>query len=500
MTNDPLDLVGQEPGVMAEITNQGVAEDQDPVREVITGDAVSGVKAVGMVLLTAIRNDHGHLVQLTTEFLWDPVNRGLDHRRELLIAYLAGLAVHEGHSGRERSGAESLEGEWATCLLLRNRNTTASGLLRRTMPQSLRADSNYLVAVLVTLAFFFGVVEAAKPAARTLPPPKGKIFQGVTDTGEAEHFWDFARAVGRKPAVIHTFHPWGNSFRQALPRWRKTKARPMLHITTRTDAGAEIITPLQIANGKGDDYLLRLNRAFHNSRTPAYLRPMGEPNRCKNLYAGVDCSGSVRGGSYSFEYYRAAFRRIATIVRGGGKRGKINAKLRKIGLPKIQKVRGVKKLPRRIPGAAVSMVWSPLPDGAPGVYANRPKSYWPGSRWVDWVGTTFDSRYSNWKHLKRFYQTWAEGKDKPMVLAEWWLGGDDPRFVKRLFAFMKRHSKAKMMVFYQDFGSSNSFRIQNFPRARRAYSKMVDTPRFPRYAPRYPRPRMEPPDGGLTPG
>jgi len=367
------------------------------------------------------------------------------------------------------------------------------------MLQLVNAESRLTIAVLAMLAFFFGVVEAARPAARTLPPPKGKVFHGVTDTGDISGFTGFTEAVGRKPAVIQTFHPWGNSFDRSLPRWRQARARPMLHVTTRTDSGIEIITPLQIANGKGDDYLIRLNRAFKRARTPAYLRPMGEPNRCKNPYAGVDCAGRVRGGPYAFTHYRSAFRRIATIVRGGAKRGTINARLRRLGLPKVQKVNGVKKLPRSLPAAPVAMVWSPLPNGSPGMKANRPKSYWPGGRWVDWVGTTMDSRYSRWKFLKRFYRTWAVKKKKPMTLAEWWLHRDDPKFVKSVFRFVKRNSRARMMVFYQDFGNLNPYRLQNFPRARRTYTRKVALPLFPRFAPRFPRPWVEPPGGGITP-
>jgi hypothetical protein len=42
-------------------------------------------------------------------------------------------------------------------------------------------------------------------------------------------------------------------------------------------------------------------------------------------------------------------------------------------------------------------------------------------------------------------------------------GRDDPTFVKRLFVWVRRHPRAKMLVYYQDFGAVNSFRIQNFP-------------------------------------
>lgn len=338
----------------------------------------------------------------------------------------------------------------------------------------------------IALIAFLGVTAKAD-AAGPLKPPGKQVFFGVTDTGEAAGYRSFASAVGKRPAVIQTFHPWGNSLAKALPRWRSIRARPMLHITTKADDGTELITPRQIALGIGDSYLLRLNRAFASKKVPIYIRPMGEPNRCLNPYAGVDCTGNVRGGSYAFAWYRSAFRRIAVIVRGGAKRSLINARLRRIGLPGLQQHKR-NPLPRKLRAAPVSMVWSPLPSGSPIVRANYPASYWPGRKWVDWVATDFYSRYSTWKHLKRFYSKWAVKKRLPMALSEWGLWGEDsPGFVERIFRFVHTHPRLRMLVYYQDFGNSNEFRIQNFPRSLRALRNRLSRNIFPRFAPRFPR-------------
>ncbi|MGK2955066.1 MAG: hypothetical protein ACSLFI_05275 [Solirubrobacterales bacterium] len=354
------------------------------------------------------------------------------------------------------------------------------------MPLARTHKTSLLMLLGMTLLVL--LLAAGRADARSLTPPKGKTFFGVTDTGEASDFRDFARAVGKHPPVIQTFHPWGNSLHTAMPRWKSVRARPMLHITTRSDNGTELITPRQIAKGLGDDYLLRLNTSLDRKRIRTYIRPMGEPNRCLNPYAGVDCSGNVRGGSYSFRWYKQAFRRIAVVIRGGEKRGTINNRLDKLGMPKIQKLRKKVKLPRRLPTAPVAIVWSPLPAGSPTISNNRPKYYWPGNRWVDWVATDFYSRYNNWDHLKRFYAKWSKGKDKPMALSEWGLWGEDsPGFVKRVFRFMRTRKNMKMMIYYQDFGSSNEFRIQNFPRGRKVFKRNVGKSTFPRFAAKYPR-------------
>ena len=337
-------------------------------------------------------------------------------------------------------------------------------------------------------ALLFALCLVPRADAELLKPPPGKVFFGVTDTGDASDFRGFARAVGKHPAVIQTFHAWGNSWDKALPRWRSVNARPMLHITTRADSGEEVITPKQIARGRGDDYLIRINTQAARRNLRLYLRPLGEPNRCKNYYAGVDCSGNVRGGDYSYGWYKQAFRRIAIITRGGAKRGFINARLRRLHLPKVQNTGEAKLLPRRLPKAPVSLVWSPLPAGSPTVRANLPFNYWPGSKWVDWVGTDFYNRYNDWKQLSNFYKRWSYSKNKPMALTEFGLWGNDgPGFIKRIFGFSRKRKKIRMMVYYQDFDSSNSFRIQNFPKGRKVLSQFLKKRTYPKYAPAFPR-------------
>jgi hypothetical protein len=354
--------------------------------------------------------------------------------------------------------------------------------------------SRYLTpCFLVTLIVFALLGLTARASAEPLLPPGKQVFFGVSDTGDAEGFRSFARAVGKRPAVIQTFHPWGNSLNQALPRWRSIRARPMLHITTKEDDGTEIITPRGIAYGGGDDYLLRLNSVLARQDVRTYIRPMGEPNRCRNPYAGVDCLGNVRGGPYAFKWYRLAFRRIAVITRGGSRRGKVDARLSRLGMPEIQRLTA-NRLPRRLPSARVALVWSPLPAGSPTVRVNRPQKYWPGSEWVDWVATDFYSRYNNWKHLKRFYTKWSKRKNMPMAITEWGLWGEDsPRFVNRLFRFVHSRELVRMMVYYQDFAVPNPFRIQGFPRSLGALRRQVAKPVFPRFAPRFPVPKVQPP-------
>src|SRR6478609_7679406 len=98
------------------------------------------------------------------------------------------------------------------------------------------------MAVAVAALLLAGL--AASAAASTLTPPRGSVYLGVSDGGSATEFNEFASLTGKHPALLETFHPWGNSLGEAYERWRATETRPVLHISTVDDQTlAELITP-----------------------------------------------------------------------------------------------------------------------------------------------------------------------------------------------------------------------------------------------------------------
>jgi hypothetical protein len=318
---------------------------------------------------------------------------------------------------------------------------------------------------------------AGAKAASSWVPPKPNVFLGVSDRGTSTEFNEFAALTGKHPALLETFHPWGNSLGQAYERWRATATRPILHISTADDQTlAEIITPEQIALGSGDDYLLQLNTFFGSRGLPAYIRPLGEPNRCLNAWAGVNCDGTLRGGEHSSFWYKQAFRRIAAIVRGGQSLEGINATLAEIGLPGLNRTKGPN--PNSLPAAPVSIIWSPLPGGSPRVKGNFPGNYWPGSRWVDWVGTDFYSQYPVWKDLNRFYlaPTW---RNKPVAVTEWAVSGkDDPVFARKVTGWIIKRPRVRMFVYYDGFGRGNPYDLSLYPRTTNTLRRMLRRPSF----------------------
>jgi hypothetical protein len=323
---------------------------------------------------------------------------------------------------------------------------------------------------------------ATQAPALTLAPPKPDVLFGVSDRGTAQDFGEFAALLGKHPALLETFHPWGNNLNGAYERWRETATRPILHISTVDDQTlAELITPEQIALGAGDDYLLQLNDFFAKRGLPAYIRPLGEPNRCLNAWSAVDCDGSQKGGEHTSGWYKQAFRRIVTIVRGGGTLEQIDATLAGIGLPPLNRTKGPN--PSSLPAAPVSIIWSPLPGGSPRVKGNFPGNFWPGARWVDWVGTDFYSQYPVWKDLNRFY-TAKRWRRKPFSITEWAVSGEDePRFVKQLVAWTAKRPRVRQLIYYNGFGESeNSYDLRLYPRTTNTLRLKARRPNFLEYA------------------
>jgi hypothetical protein len=320
-----------------------------------------------------------------------------------------------------------------------------------------------VLARAVVLGAVGAALLAGQAAAMSLVPPKPDVFLGVSDRGTTQEFNEFAEFTGKHPALLQTFHPWGNSLNAAYERWRETATRPILAISTADDQTlAELITPEQIALGAGDDYLLQLNDFFASHGLPAYIRPLGEPNRCLNVWSAVNCDGTQKGGEHSPLWYKQAFRRIAAIVRGGQTLEGIDATLAEIGLPPLHRTKGPN--PESLPAAPVSMIWSPLPGGSPRVKGNFPGNYWPGSRWVDWVGTDFYSQYPVWEDLNRFY-TGKQWRGKPVAITEWAVSAiDEPRFVKQLISWTVKRPRVRMLTYYSGVGPGNQYDLNLYPR------------------------------------
>lgn len=283
------------------------------------------------------------------------------------------------------------------------------------------------------------------------------------------------------------------------------RSRLGLAISTATGYGLPgLISPEGIAIGRSDRFLVALNRNLTRSGRVAYVRLMGEMNGYWNAYAAFNANGSRRGTQNSPHFYIEAWRRSVLILRGG-RVGRIDRRLRALGLPPIKAGLRPKDT---LPSPKVAFLWVPQDAGSPEIAANAPGAFWPGAAYVDWVGTDFYASYANFGLLDQFYDTF---RGKPFVLSEWALyGTDQPGFVRALFGWVRSHPRVRMFNYYQGFTASSPANLSHYPASRKVLRQELKSPRYLAYAPEYAHPKSSkrpaaqrpplPPKPGPAPG
>ena len=322
-----------------------------------------------------------------------------------------------------------------------------------------------LRVALVSGLLTFGLAPFA--SADVLLPPRGKVYTGLS--GERS-VGSFGAQVGKRPSVFGFFTQWGGLSDLPYEAADGAGARPMLHISTQDGYGTrERITPRGLARGGGDGYLARLNRRLADYGKPVYVRLMAEMNQANNGYCAYNHNGTSRGPTHSTGAFRQAWRRSVLVLRGGPV-DVINARLRRLGLPAL------KIADTSLPQPQVSMLWVPQTEGTPNTHANRARAYWPGSRYVDWVGTDFYSRFPNFRGLNAFY---ADFPRKPFAFGEWALWGrDDPAFVRRFFAWINTHRRVRMVLYNRGNSAGSPLKLSRYPASRAAIKKALARKRY----------------------
>jgi hypothetical protein len=118
--------------------------------------------------------------------------------------------------------------------------------------------------------------------------------------------------------------------------------------------------------------------------------------------------------------------------------------------------------------------------------ALRPGVFWPGGRYVDWVGTSFYSKYPNFRFLTPYYKRFAVGFDKPFAFVEWAIwDSESPGFVRSFFSWVRSHGLTKMISYNHGGVSNGPFSLPRFPRSAAEIRKLVASPRFLAWAPEW---------------
>ncbi len=353
-----------------------------------------------------------------------------------------------------------------------------------------KAGTFLLAGVLALAATAPGV------AAKTYAPKSGHAFHGVSDTGHVDDFFDFAEQVDAHPAVLQDFFHWRVPLTTgALYRWGATDTRGVLSLSTATGAGEEMITPRQIARGKDDRYMTRMAGNIAETGQTVYIRLMAEMNGHWNAYCAYNADGSARRHGHSARWYRLAWRRFTLILRGGS-RDVINRRLMHMGLPRILRADSQDDpvyeggpdgiplpIPEQMPQPRVAMMWVPQSFGSPNIAGNQPADYWPGGKYVDWVGFDLYAKYRTaFARDKAFF---SQYRRKPFVIGEYgpWDNDQNGAFTGELLRWAEAHDRVKMLIYYRSVDPGNIYNLQYYPGAQKALRNHLAKPRWTRFAP-----------------
>ncbi len=328
-----------------------------------------------------------------------------------------------------------------------------------------------LWAIVVTMVIVWCGATTAGAAPPGMPP-RGKVLLGTEGLSPEE----MQSQTGARHPISMTSLGWGQGVSWGAPisQWlaeaQQSNARKMFHLTT-TKREQELITPLQISRGAGDDYLIEVSRIVNESQQIVYIRPMGEMNGHWNVWCAYNADGSRRGRAHSTRAFRRSFQRIALIMRGGSV-ATINSRLRRLGMPPLNT--SETSLPR---SGYVALVWNPQGEGAPNVHGNRPRAYFPGRKYVDYVANDLYAirGRAHWKAQNALYASFPR---IPFMVAEWapW-GRDDPAYIRQMFRWVRTHRRTVALMYYSG-NSSTIFRLSNKPRSRKTYRRMARAARF----------------------
>ncbi len=312
-------------------------------------------------------------------------------------------------------------------------------------------------AVLTALAAL--AVAASADAAPTRP-----LLLGIK--GDPARF---QQLTGQDSQIRHVIVAWGQGqswgsrfadlFRQLAPI-------PMLGLSTNAQGGREAITPQQIAQGRGDGYLIALNAGINEYGGEVYIRPFGEMNGYWNAYSAYTKSGAVKPG-HQTSWFRKAFARVYLIVHGGPA-AQIDAKLRALGLPPLNPG---SDLPEN-PAATTHVVWNPQGFGDPDLPGNSAQAYYPGNAFVDVVGDDlYDIRgKAEWAAADALYRAHPS---KPFSFPEWGLWGiDDPAFVKAMADFVRSHPRTALIAYF-DAVPGSTWDLGSKPRSAATYRRLI---------------------------
>ena len=245
------------------------------------------------------------------------------------------------------------------------------------------------------------------------------------------------RQLGRDLAIVHRFLRWDDDLPRSVP---ESDDRTLM-ISWRGTAYD------RITDGSADRLIATAAQRLARRGEPVLLRWGWDMNRDFYAWGGADNDRDTGG-------YVEAWRRLHRIF---GEEGADN----------------------------VSWVWSPHWRSRPNEAWNQPARYYPGDRYVDWVGVSgytvggespaelFDGVYTEYAHRKPIILTEVAAADRGGRTKADWIAG---------FADWVQARPAVGAVVWFDTdthpGSEEKWRIDSDERALAAFRSMADDPAF----------------------
>lgn len=351
--------------------------------------------------------------------------------------------------------------------------------------------------LLICAALFWKHAPRPAPAAGDAPekllvPEQGAYTGAFTDFGDTEddvkleNIEAFEKLIGKHLAIVASSSYWGE---QSFPTanleliWRHGSI-PMVFWSPwdrpyDEDQGPDKFSLTNIAAGKWDAYIDHWADAAKAFRHPIMVSFANEMNGQWFPWSGMFYGGDKQVPNtnppkyVAAEVFKAAYRRVVDRVRARG-------------------------------ASNVVWVFHFMNYSMPQEYWNLIRNYYPGPKYVDWLGmSVYGQQYleDNWSPFEPlldwpYKEITMLDPTKPVMLAEWGIGefpqfGSKSGFIKEAFETMKKYPKLKAAVFwnerwqnepsdnpdgtYQD-GSYSNLRVNSSPEALAAYRNGVGDP------------------------
>jgi mannan endo-1,4-beta-mannosidase len=329
----------------------------------------------------------------------------------------------------------------------------------RRSSQAIRRSAVVAVALLASAWTAAGGAAAAD--GKVTAPPRGFVYWGVFTPGTPHLLGPLIAAeqrAGRRPAIALWYQAWAG--RPAFPaaaagRLARIGLVPM--ITWEPWRAPRVAGTLavhqsryrlsRIAAGAFDDYLRRYALAVRRYARPVMLRPFHEMDG--DWYPW----GGTVNGNRPAEFV-AAWRHIHDVF-------------------------------TRVGADNVTWVWSVNAGSVPNRSGNQPKDYWPGGRYVDWIGISGFNwgaarNFGGWMSFDRIYRSRIGvllRYHRPIALTEIAapeVGGDKAAWITATFARLAHYPRVRAVIWYDKRDSKlEDWRIQSSAKARAAFARAV---------------------------